>query len=85
MAAAAYQLRERDRLKKMAIVLRFLGTTPHSSNIRHTLRSICEQVYILFIITQQLIYLLPHFDEFSCSYHLCIKKTLVKFQVTTRA
>ena len=44
VAAAAYRLRQKNPLRKMTIVLRFLGTTPHSSDIRHTLRSICEQV-----------------------------------------
>ena len=44
MVAAASQLKEKNPVKKMAIVLRFLGSTPHSSHIRHTLSSICEQV-----------------------------------------
>ena len=44
MAAAAYYLRERNAVKRMSVIVRFLGTTPHSSSIRHTLQSICEQV-----------------------------------------
>lgn len=49
MAATAYFLRERNPVKRMAIVVRFLGLTPGSSSIRHTLRSICEQVGLVFI------------------------------------
>ena len=45
MALAAYHLRENNPGVKIAIVVRFIGLTPHSSSIFHTLRSISEQVY----------------------------------------
>ena len=44
MAAGAYRLKEGNPGIKMEIVVRFLGLTPHSSTIFHTLRSITEQV-----------------------------------------
>ena len=74
MAAAAYRLRQKNPLRKMTIVLRFLGTTPHSSDIRHTLRSICEQV-------QKHTFCTHHPDQYStyqfcCRYPLCTGKIL---------
>ena len=46
MAAAAYQLMGRSLARKRAVIVRFLGTTLHSSNIRVALKSICEQVHV---------------------------------------
>lgn len=44
MASAAHHLRERNPIHQMTIIVRFLGLTPHSSSIFHTLRSISKQV-----------------------------------------
>lgn len=44
MASAAHRLRERNPVSGMAIIVRFLGLTPHSSSIFHTLRSMSKQV-----------------------------------------
>lgn len=49
MAATALQLRKRNPVKRIAVVLRFLGTTANSSCIRHTLLSICKQVHCLLL------------------------------------
>lgn len=44
MAHVAYHLKEKYPLMQMILVMRFIGITPSSSNIRNTLKSICEQV-----------------------------------------
>jgi len=44
MAGVSRMLRDKFPLQKKVLVLRFIGHTPRSSNIRNLLRSICEQV-----------------------------------------
>ena len=44
MASTGYHHARAGARKRTVVVARFLGTTPASSTIRHTLRSICQQV-----------------------------------------
>ena len=44
MAHAACMLKEKFNLQNACIVVRFLGTSHHSSCIRLLLRSVCQQV-----------------------------------------
>ena len=46
MAGVAYHVKEKYPLTRMILVIRFIGITPGSFNIRCTLRSICEQVSV---------------------------------------
>ena len=44
MAGVAYHVKEKYPLSRKTLVIRFIGITPGSFNVRCTLRSICEQV-----------------------------------------
>jgi len=47
MAHAACMLKEKFNLQNVCIVMRFIGTSHHSSCIRLLLRSVCQQVNLI--------------------------------------
>ena len=44
MAGAAVRIREKFPLQKTIVIMRFIQITPQATDIRNTLKSICEQV-----------------------------------------